>query len=132
MSYRIKFHERQIATLQRVVSAWCMPCKWRMHCLCNLLVKMYCHLQHWGIPLSRRFRSLKLWFTLRTYGVEGLQKYIREVRQCANDIMSKLKYRGKSPFVSSVGRDLYCERHIFRHNQLMAFSTASKNKTILQ
>ena len=36
-------------------------------------------LQHWGIPLSRRFRALKLWFVIRTYGVEGLQKYIREV-----------------------------------------------------
>ena len=36
-------------------------------------------LQHWGVPLSRRFRSLKLWLVIRTYGVEGLQKYIREV-----------------------------------------------------
>ena len=36
--------------------------------------------QHWGIPLSRRFRSLKLWMVIRTYGVEGLQKYIREVQ----------------------------------------------------
>lgn len=33
--------------------------------------------RHWGVPLSRRFRSLKLWFTLRKYGIEGLQKYIR-------------------------------------------------------
>lgn len=35
--------------------------------------------RHWGIPLSRRFRSLKLWFVIRMYGVEGLQNYIREV-----------------------------------------------------
>jgi glutamate/tyrosine decarboxylase-like PLP-dependent enzyme len=35
-------------------------------------------LQHWGIPLSRRFRSLKLWFVIRNYGVEGLQAYVRE------------------------------------------------------
>ncbi|GMS94624.1 hypothetical protein PENTCL1PPCAC_16799, partial [Pristionchus entomophagus] len=33
--------------------------------------------RHWGIPLSRRFRALKLWFVIRIYGVEGLQKYIR-------------------------------------------------------
>lgn len=32
----------------------------------------------WGIPLGRRFRSLKLWFVLRYYGLEGLQKKIRE------------------------------------------------------
>ncbi|KAH7723252.1 Aromatic-L-amino-acid decarboxylase [Aphelenchoides avenae] len=34
--------------------------------------------RHWGIPLSRRFRSLKLWFVIRMYGIEGIQKYIRE------------------------------------------------------
>ncbi|GFT18513.1 tyrosine decarboxylase [Nephila pilipes] len=33
--------------------------------------------RHWGIPLSRRFRSLKLWFTIRSFGVRGLQEYIR-------------------------------------------------------
>ncbi|XP_061381410.1 histidine decarboxylase isoform X1 [Danaus plexippus] len=33
---------------------------------------------HWQIPLSRRFRALKLWFVLRNYGVSGLQKHIRE------------------------------------------------------
>ena len=31
----------------------------------------------WGIPLGRRFRALKLWFVLRTYGVAGLQAMIR-------------------------------------------------------
>ncbi|EFN80849.1 aromatic-L-amino-acid decarboxylase [Harpegnathos saltator] len=33
--------------------------------------------RHWQIPLGRRFRSLKLWFVIRIYGVEGLQKHIR-------------------------------------------------------
>ncbi len=31
----------------------------------------------WGIPLGRRFRALKLWFVLRSYGVAGLQAIIR-------------------------------------------------------
>ena len=31
----------------------------------------------WQIPLGRRFRSLKIWFVLRTYGVLGLKAYIR-------------------------------------------------------
>ncbi len=31
----------------------------------------------WQIPLGRRFRSLKIWFVLRTYGVNGLQAHIR-------------------------------------------------------
>lgn len=33
--------------------------------------------RHYGIPLSRRFRALKLWFVFRTYGIVGLQAYIR-------------------------------------------------------
>ena len=32
----------------------------------------------WGIPLGRRFRALKLWFVIRSYGVTGLQAMIRE------------------------------------------------------
>jgi aromatic-L-amino-acid decarboxylase len=31
----------------------------------------------WHIPLGRRFRSLKLWFVIRYYGVEGLRNHIR-------------------------------------------------------
>ncbi len=31
----------------------------------------------WGIPLGRRFRALKLWFVLRSYGLEGLRTMLR-------------------------------------------------------
>jgi aromatic-L-amino-acid decarboxylase len=32
----------------------------------------------WHIQLGRRFRSLKLWFVIRHYGIAGLQHHIRE------------------------------------------------------
>ena len=32
----------------------------------------------WQIPLGRRFRSLKLWFVIRHYGIDGLQQHVRE------------------------------------------------------
>ena len=32
----------------------------------------------WHIQLGRRFRSLKLWFVIRHYGIEGLQHHIKE------------------------------------------------------
>ena len=31
----------------------------------------------WQIPLGRRFRSLKIWFVLRTYGVSGMKAHVR-------------------------------------------------------
>ncbi len=31
----------------------------------------------WGIQLGRRFRALKLWFVIRSYGVEGLRSMVR-------------------------------------------------------
>lgn len=34
-------------------------------------------LEHRQIPDVRRFRALKLWFVIRIYGVEGIQKHVR-------------------------------------------------------
>jgi aromatic-L-amino-acid decarboxylase len=31
----------------------------------------------WGVPLGRRFRALKLWFVIRSYGVKRLQAMLR-------------------------------------------------------
>jgi aromatic-L-amino-acid/L-tryptophan decarboxylase len=31
----------------------------------------------WSVPLGRRFRSLKLWFVIRSHGVEGLRGILR-------------------------------------------------------
>lgn len=41
----------------------------------DAVVKNY---RDWGIQLGRRFRALKLWFVLRYYGVEGIQRMVRE------------------------------------------------------
>ena len=40
----------------------------------------------WSIPLGRRFRALKLWFVIRYYGVEGLQKMIRKHIEFASQV----------------------------------------------
>jgi len=32
----------------------------------------------WQIPLGRRFRSLKLWFSIRTEGIESFRSFVRE------------------------------------------------------
>ncbi|XKL67069.1 hypothetical protein PGB90_010489 [Kerria lacca] len=40
--------------------------------------------RNWQISLGRRFRALKLWFTLRSYGKKGLQEHIRNHINLAN------------------------------------------------
>ena len=35
--------------------------------------------RNWHLSLGRRFRSLKLWFVLRSFGVEGFQANVRKV-----------------------------------------------------
>ncbi|KAI9315431.1 tyrosine decarboxylase, partial [Obelidium mucronatum] len=37
----------------------------------------------WQLPLGRRFRALKVWFVIRTYGLEGLRAHVRKhINQC--------------------------------------------------
>jgi aromatic-L-amino-acid/L-tryptophan decarboxylase len=45
----------------------------------------------WGIQLGRRFRALKLWFVIRSYGVEGIQHMVREHVRLAGLFASWLK-----------------------------------------
>ncbi|KAJ3508038.1 hypothetical protein NLJ89_g5971 [Agrocybe chaxingu] len=40
--------------------------------------------RNWHLSLGRRFRSLKLWFVLRGFGVEGFRKYIRRCIELNN------------------------------------------------
>ena len=40
----------------------------------------------WGIPLGRRFRALKLWMVIRTYGIAGLQERIRYHLSLASEL----------------------------------------------
>ncbi|NXC56298.1 DCHS decarboxylase, partial [Aleadryas rufinucha] len=46
---------------------------------------------HWQIPLSRRFRSLKLWFVLRSFGVRKLQAHVRHGTETAKFFESLVK-----------------------------------------
>lgn len=39
--------------------------------------KLVNNYRDWGIPLGRRFRALKFWFVIRSYGLAGMQEIIR-------------------------------------------------------
>ncbi|RGP78450.1 aromatic-l-amino-acid decarboxylase [Fusarium longipes] len=47
----------------------------------------------WQIPLGRRFRSLKLWFVMRSFGISGLQKHIRHGIELGESLETKLASR---------------------------------------
>lgn len=44
----------------------------------------------WEIPLGRRFRSLKVWFIVRTYGAKGLREHIRKMVRLTRQFHNKL------------------------------------------
>lgn len=66
--------------------------------------------RHWGIPLSRRFRSLKLWFVIRSYGVEGLQTYIRQHIRLAKLFETYVKNDARFEVMGKVTMGLVCFR----------------------
>ncbi|KAI9571713.1 pyridoxal phosphate-dependent transferase [Boletus coccyginus] len=47
--------------------------------------------RNWHLGLGRRFRALKLWFVLRSYGVQGFQRYIRQTIQRSDTFVSHIK-----------------------------------------
>lgn len=65
----------------------------------------------WQIPLGRRFRALKLWFTIRHYGVEGLQHHIREHIRIAQEFASWVDISEEFEIVAPHPLNLVCFRH---------------------
>jgi aromatic-L-amino-acid decarboxylase len=44
----------------------------------------------WSIPLGRRFRALKLWFVIRSYGVDALREILRHHIRMAEGLAKKI------------------------------------------
>ena len=66
----------------------------------------------WQIPLGRRFRSLKLWFVIRYYGVEGLKYHIRKHIKLAKKFVSWVKKSPVFQLAAPAPLNLVCFRHI--------------------
>jgi aromatic-L-amino-acid/L-tryptophan decarboxylase len=65
----------------------------------------------WHIQLGRRFRSLKLWFVIRHYGVEGLQYHIRAHVQLAQQFAEWVRKDEQFELAAPVPLNLVCFRH---------------------
>ncbi len=49
------------------------------------------NLMDYGIPLGRRFRALKLWFTMRYYGRDGIAAMIRDQVAMLQELRAKME-----------------------------------------
>ncbi|PYX34911.1 MAG: aspartate aminotransferase family protein [Acidobacteria bacterium] len=64
----------------------------------------------WQIPLGRRFRSLKLWFVIRHYGIEGLQQHVREHVRIAQQFADWVRDDSRFELAAPVLLNLICFR----------------------
>jgi aromatic-L-amino-acid decarboxylase len=65
----------------------------------------------WQIPLGRRFRSLKLWFVIRHYGVQGLRHHVRRHVELAQKFASWVEQNERFELAMRPPLNLVCFRH---------------------
>lgn len=66
----------------------------------------------WHVPLGRRFRALKLWFVLRSYGAEGLRHHIREHVRMARELADRIADDPRFELVAPTPLALVTFRHV--------------------
>ncbi len=65
----------------------------------------------WGLQLGRRFRALKLWFVIRSYGVAGLQEKIRAQLELARGLAAEIESSGDFEILAPLPLNVICFRH---------------------
>ncbi|MBF8757687.1 DOPA decarboxylase [Pseudomonas guariconensis] len=69
------------------------------------------NLRDWGIPLGRRFRALKLWFMLRSEGVDALQQRLRRDLDNARWLAEQIEAAPQWQLLAPVQLQTLCIRH---------------------
>ncbi|MDQ1426376.1 MAG: aromatic-L-amino-acid/L-tryptophan decarboxylase [Acidimicrobiaceae bacterium] len=69
-------------------------------------------LRDWGVPLGRRFRALKLWFTIRSLGVADVQAMIERHIALAGEVARWVDDDGRFLLAAPPALNLVCFRHI--------------------
>jgi aromatic-L-amino-acid decarboxylase len=65
----------------------------------------------WGIQLGRRFRALKVWFVIRSYGVEALRDLVRTHVGLARELASWIEDSEDFELMAPVPFGLVCFRY---------------------
>jgi len=69
------------------------------------------NLMDYGVPLGHRFRSLKLWFVMRYFGLERLQELLRSHIQFAQRLAALIDAHEKFKRVAPVPFSVVCFRY---------------------
>ena len=65
----------------------------------------------WGIQLGRRFRALKLWFVLRSFGLNGIREKFREHMALARFFADEIEKEPHFEVLAPVPLNLVCFRY---------------------
>jgi len=85
----------------------------------------------WQIPLGRRFRSLKLWFVLRYYGLEGLRAHIRRHVELAAVFESLVKADPRFELMAPRALALVCFRYTGAGDEAAGAELDGRNRELL-
>jgi aromatic-L-amino-acid decarboxylase len=66
----------------------------------------------WHVPLGRRFRALKLWWVLRSYGTRGIRHHIREHVRLAQRFAERVDGHPALVRTAPVSFGLVCFSHV--------------------
>jgi aromatic-L-amino-acid decarboxylase len=69
------------------------------------------HLMDYGVPLGHRFRALKLWFILRYFGRERLQRILRSHMDWARRIADEIRADSRFEVIAPVTFSVVCFRY---------------------
>jgi aromatic-L-amino-acid decarboxylase len=66
----------------------------------------------WGVPLGRRFRALKLWSVIRSYGTDGLREKVREHIRIAARLLEMISKEDDFEILAPVVICVVCFRYV--------------------
>ena len=66
----------------------------------------------WQVPLGRRFRALKLWWVVRSYGAEGLRRHVREHVRLSQEFTWLVAADPRFELCAPPALNLTCFRHV--------------------
>jgi aromatic-L-amino-acid decarboxylase len=82
------------------------------------------NLSDYALPLGRRFRSLKLWFVLRSFGREGIARVLRGHMDAAKRITAEIQQDPRFEIAAPTLFSLVCFRYQGSNEENLALLNA--------